>query len=101
MATITLGTSSTNSLSPAIKFLPGYGSGMSSADIATMAKAIKNDQANGLPVYPNAFSANGLLYIPNRGVLTMLPGDYVGVDATGWPILVSAYAIANGPWAHS
>lgn len=98
MATITMGTTGTNSLDPALKFLPGYGSGMAAADIATMALAIKNDLINGLPIYPNAFSSNGLLYIPNRGVLQMRPGDYVGVDSAGWPILVSAYSFANAGW---
>ena len=85
----------------AIKYLPGYGSGMAAADIATIALAIKNDLVNGNPVYPQAFSANGLLYIPNRGFLQMLPGDYVGVDETGWPILVSKNAIAGTSWVHT
>ena len=48
------------------------------------------------------FSAGGQLFIPgDRGVITLLPGDYVGVDSTGWPIVVSANAIANGPWTHT
>lgn len=29
------------------------------------------------------------LYVPNRGVLKVLPGDFVAVDNTGWPILLS------------
>lgn len=41
----------------------------------------------------NAFSFNGLLYVPNRGVLKVLPGDVVATDNTGWPILVSKAAI--------
>lgn len=36
----------------------------------------------------------GLLDIPNRGRLKVLPGDVIAVDASGWPILVSANAIA-------
>lgn len=47
------------------------------------------------------FSKQGLLFVPRRGVLKVLPGDYVGVDPYGWPILVSAFSIANGPWSHS
>lgn len=95
----TVGTNANTSLTTGIKFLPGYGSGMAAADIATVALAIKNDQVNGQPVFPNAFSSNGLLYVPNRGYLQMLPGDYVAVDpTTGWPILVSKLAIASGPW---
>lgn len=101
MATKTLGTSATTSLNPAIQFLPGYGSGMAAADIASMALAIKNDQINGNPIFPNAFSSNGILYVPNRGFLQMLPGDWVGVDSAGWPILVSKNSIATAAWTHS
>lgn len=101
MATLTLGTNATTSLS-SLKFLPGYKSGMNAADEATLALLIKNDLINSHPIVQEAFSSNGKLYIPNRGVLTMLPGDYVGVDsATGWPILLSARAISAGPWTHS
>lgn len=98
MATVSIGTNDTDSLTPALKFLPGYNSGMSAADIAAVALAIKNDQINTHPIFPEAFSANGLLYVPNRGVLTMKPGDYVAVDSTGWPILLSSLAAASGPW---
>jgi hypothetical protein len=101
MATITMGTSATTSLNPALKFLPGYGSGMAAADIAAMALAILDDLNVAHPVYPNAFSSNGLLFVPNRGVLKMLPGDYVGIDSEGWPILVSANSIANAAWTKS
>lgn len=102
MATISMGTSSTTTSIPkAIAFKPGYGSGMSAADIATIALAIKDDLGNLHSIVPEAFSSNGKLYIPNRGVLTIRPGDYVGVDTNGWPILVSAYSIATGGWTHS
>jgi hypothetical protein len=97
MSTITLGTSATTSLNPALKFL----STDNPADFAALCAAIKNDLNPAHPVMPPSFTHEGRLYIPNRGVLTMLPGDYVGVDSTGWPILVSANAIANGPWTHS
>jgi hypothetical protein len=33
------------------------------------------------------------LFIPQRGVLKVLPGDIVAVDNTGWPILVSGASI--------
>lgn len=46
---------------------------------------------------PDSFSKNNLLYVPNRGVLKIHPGDAVAVDASGWPILVSNEALAyNG-----
>ncbi len=41
-----------------------------------------------------SFSTNGELFIPNRGVLKIFPGDYVAVDNSGWPILLSAESIA-------
>ena len=95
-AIVACGTTTTTALTDGIKFVPGWNSGMSAADVATMALAIKNDQVNGLPVYPNAFSSNGILYVPNRGQLQLLPGDYVMVDPiTGWPILVSSLAITH------
>lgn len=97
MATRTLGTNANSSLT-AIKF----DQGVVDADFATIALGIKNDVINGQPVFPGAFSRKGLLYFPNRGVLKVLPGDYVGFDSTtGWPILLSALAIASGPWTHS
>lgn len=101
MATTTLGTNATTSLTSLI-VKPGYGSGMSAADIATISNLIRDDQGNVRKYVPGAFSANNQLVIPNRGVLKILPGDYVGVDATtGWPVLISALAIASGPWTHS
>ncbi len=100
MAVLTLGTTSTTAITKALKFLPGIGS-MVPADQATIANAILNDLNPAHPIVPASFDSGGFLFIPNRGVLQVLPGDYVGVDSTGWPILISANAIANGPWAHS
>lgn len=113
MATLTLGTNATSTLT-AIEFLYG----MNNTDFAVIKAAILNDgsQAGGganaapsaKPIFPGAFSSTGKLYVPNRGVLTVLPGDYVAVDANGWPILLSANAIAGGSspsaatsWTHS
>lgn len=95
MATGTLGTTLTTSLTS-----KNFQGALSAADIAAIANAIKNDQINGLPIFPGAFAQTGILYIPNRGVLKMLPGDYVGVDSQGWPILVSKNSIANAAWTH-
>ena len=97
MATVTLGTTANNSLSPALKWL----STDAPADFAAMCAAIKDDQNVAHPVMPPAFTREGLLYVPNRGYLKMLPGDYVGVDSQGWPILVSANSIANAAWTHT
>lgn len=41
----------------------------------------------------------GQLIVPNRGVLQVLPGDFVAIDpVTGWPVLVSNAAIVGGTW---
>lgn len=100
MATVTLGTTAQTSLT-AKKFLPGYGSGMSAADIAAIANLIKDDINIAHPLIPASFGSNGMLYVPNRGILKILPGDYVGVDSQGFPILVSANSIANSNWVHT
>lgn len=98
MALKTLGTTGTTVLDAFV-----FGTNLSAADVALIQLAIKNDKINGNPIYPGAWSASGVLYVPNRGILQVLPGDYVGIDATGWPVLVSANAIASGSteWAHS
>jgi len=78
---------------------------MAQTDLGNFNNAIKNDLVNGNPIYPTAyqmaFGQNGRLEIPNRGFLVVRAGDYVAYDSTGWPILVSANAIANGPWTHN
>lgn len=101
MATKTLGTNANNSIPNAIQFLPGSGSGISAADMATMRLGIKDDINVTHPVLPEAFTYDGQLFIPNRGILIVRPGDWVGVDSRGWPILLSADTIANGLWTHS
>lgn len=100
MATQTLGTTAQTSLT-AKKFLPGYGSGMSAADIAAINNAIKNDLNPLANIVGGSFSAGGQLFVPNRGFLQILPGDWVGVDSQGWPILVSKNSIANAAWIHT
>ncbi len=100
MATVTLGTAAQTTLT-ALKFLHGYNSGMSAADIAAISQTIKDDTSFNGVAAQQAFSANGLLYIPRRGVLTMRAGDYVGVDSTGWPVLLSSKAAASASWVHT
>lgn len=101
MATLTFGTAATSSLT-ALQFSPG--ADMLDADIATICLNIKNDVLSGHLVIPNSFSRNGQLFIPNRGVLKLYPGDYVAVDTnSGWPIIVPSSVVAAGssPWTHS
>ena len=95
MATVQLGTTADNSIPYAKVFASGTGA---AADFATIAQAIKDRSNPAVPTYPGAWSQNGLLFVPNRGFLRVQPGDYVGVDSRGWPILVSADSIANGLW---
>lgn len=45
------------------------------------------------PVPGGAFTFEGRLWIPNRGMLNVFPGDVVAVDNTGWPILISGSSI--------
>lgn len=46
------------------------------------------------------FSENGLLEIPNRGIIKVLPQDVVAVDVTGFPYLIpqSAIGFAGSVW---
>lgn len=97
MALLTAGTNAATSLAAL-----AVSRNMAVADIAAFAADVKDDQNSSHPVWPGAWELNGVLYVPNRGYLKTLPGDYVMVDTTtGWPILVSARAIAAGPWTHS
>lgn len=100
MATVTLGTTSSSALT-AINWNP-----MSPiADIATIAEAIQGQNPFGRHA-PQVFANNGRLQFPSRrGFILLMPGDYVGVDANGWPIVVSSNSIAgqqaSSSWAHS
>lgn len=101
MALRTAGTTTTSILS-AIRF----GADVLPQDMGSIANLICDDKigAAGAHLRLNgAISNNGLLIVPNRGVLQVLPGDYVMVDNDGWPILVSASSIGLGAtrWVHS
>jgi len=99
MALKTLGTSATTTLRALV-----MNSNLTPADAATLRANIKNDKVNGNPVWPGGFEfqgGQGLLYIPNRGVLQCLPGDYIAYDPNGWPVLVAANSIAGSGWSHS
>ena len=78
------------------------------ADLATINQDILDDvNVTHPPAHYSGcggFVREGLLYVPNRGTLKVLPGDVVAVDTAsgvGWPILVSAGAIANGTWTYT
>lgn len=95
MSLLTGGTNANSSLSAQV-----FSRQMATADIAAITNGILG--TNGV-IKPGAFSQVGHIYLPGgRGIITALPGDYVMFDTTvGWPILVSAAAMATGPWHHS
>lgn len=100
MATGTLGTAATTSLVS----INGWNPATAIADIATIQQNILNQINPAHPIVPGAFSPSGQLFLPNnRGVIRLQPGDYIGYDHFGWPIVVSAESIADGSssWAHS
>lgn len=104
MATLTLGTAATTTL-VAVAFSQDTTT-LLPADLATININILDDQNVAHPpaVYSGlgGFVREGFLYVPNRGKLTILPGDFVAYDpATGFPILLSARAAAGASWVHS
>ncbi len=100
MAIQTLGTTNDHSLALALVW---NGMATDTADVADINQAILNDQNPRFPVAQidgsGGFVKEGLLYVPNRGVLTLFPGDVVALDATsGQVILLTAHGLATGPW---
>jgi hypothetical protein len=112
----TLGTNANNSLSG---FLVGFNDTVA-ADLATINVQLRADPpgfsplqrvaSTGLvtgagtvrPRINQAYVKQGVLIIPNRGRLQLVPGDFVCWDTTtGWPIVVSGDAAANGPYSHT
>lgn len=109
MALQTLGTNANNTLT-AIQYRASAVGGQTHTrtDFAALAALILDDRSSPMgqpaqsapsakPIFPGAFNPfYNTLVIPNRGVLKVLPGDWIGVDANGWPILVSRNAVAGG-----
>jgi hypothetical protein len=113
MALKTLGTAGTTTLHA----LPFYQGGMSTADVAALVAYMKNDvpvllgnakgtegaAGSSLQIGMGLFCYDtGQLFIPGRGALKVLPGDYIAVDGTtGWPVLISGGAAASGAYVHT
>jgi hypothetical protein len=100
MAIQTLGTVAANSLGLALVW---NGVSVAAADVADINQAILDDQNPRFPVAQisgcGGFVKEGILYVPNRGSLTLFPGDVVALDATsGQVILLTAHGLAAGPW---
>lgn len=95
MATKTLGTNATTTLT-AVQWFPG----MLPADLAAI-NALIIGTASGITDNFSHFEAAGHLNLPGgRGRIDLKPGDWVGVDGAGWPVVVSNSIIATS-WTHS
>jgi hypothetical protein len=97
MATGTFGTATTSSIVSINSWNP-----MSAiADIAAIAAHIKGQGSQNIS--PGAFSNSGRIAFPGRkGFILLEPGDYIGYDNWGWPVVVSKQSIASGSsWVHS
>lgn len=100
MTTQTLGTNT--NLDPALVW---SSNAVSQADVRAVMALIYDDHGPITAPYiaqttgAGGFVKEGLLYVPNRGVLTLFPGDIVAIDPdVGWPILLTAYGLSAGPW---
>lgn len=116
MATVTVGTAATTTLvgvvfAPSGGNLPAIGALLTGAagvipliaDVATINNSILDDLDL---THPNTGTGGGItqagmFYVPNRGILRCLPGDYIAVDSTGWPVLLSSRAAASASWVHT
>jgi hypothetical protein len=98
MALKTLGTAGTTTLS-AVKFNQSPDV-LNDADIAALNVLVKPD--SGTELLRPFFSRAGQLWIPQRGWVKVLAGDYIAVDpTTGWPILLSGAAAAGASYVHT
>ena len=101
MSTVTLGSAATTTLIGVV-----WTSSVAQADVRAINGNILDDVNARHPVAQidggGGFVREGLLYVPNRGVLTLRSGDVVAYDPeTGFPILLSARAYAGASWVHS
>jgi hypothetical protein len=100
MATGTLGTTGTTVLTS----INGWTAQTAIADVAAIQEAIVRQGTFRTSIVPGGFSPSGRLFLPGgRGIIQMKPGDYIGVDSNGWPIVVTSESIAAGgtSWAHN
>ena len=109
MALRTIGTNANNSLTG---FVVGTND-VIAADVATLITQLRMDswtaptggttgQVTARQRVNEPYLRQGKLFIPNRGMLVLRAGDFIGWNTTtGWPIVVSADDAANGPWTHT
>lgn len=104
MATITAGTSATTTLTGLIWNRQLALS--QPTDLATIINNVKSQPGTGTfqRIAAGAFTQNGRLHFPGRlgSFINLNPGDLIAFDGAGWPIVVSAFSLANGGgWSHS
>jgi hypothetical protein len=94
MALKTLGTLLTTSLN-GFQLPPGYNATptISAADWATLMQSIFDDSRNpqqllNQQILSDAVVRAGWLFVPNRGNLRVHGGDWIAVDAAGWPVVI-------------
>jgi hypothetical protein len=74
---------------------------VSAADVRAINALIKDDRNARHPLAQTSgcggFVKEGVLYVPNRGSLTLFPGDCVALDSTsGQVVLITAAGLTNG-----
>lgn len=81
---------------------PAYESGSSYPTVATTGLVNQSITGTVRSRVNQPYIKGGLLMIPKRGLLRLKSGDFVCWDTTtGWPIVVSGDAAANGPYTHT
>lgn len=100
MALRTMGTTAQTTLS-AIR----VGADTTVTDLAALMALSKDDSVGVAPnnLLAKATLDGNVLWIPNRGFLKVNIGDYIAVDSTGWPIVVSKNSALYGStnWVHT
>jgi len=99
----TLGSNANNSLS-AVQFHQSSGV-MSDSDLALFNALI---QPNYGGLHPNSgklgnyVERSGQFFIPQRGFIRIVNGDWLCLDSTtGYPFVLSNAAVTSGPYTHS
>ena len=103
MATVTLGTAATTTLT-AIRWTGAN----PAADVAAINLAFKYQQftnptiSQSVTFRPRAAIQQGMLWVPERGSLLLYPGDYIAADPnTGHFILINEATAGAASWVHS
>jgi hypothetical protein len=104
MATVTLGTAATTTLT-AVKWTPAA----ALADIAAINALFKHSAFTDPTIQqsqtykPNAYINNGMLIVPERNAsIRLYNGDYIAADPnTGHFILISGATAAAASWVHT